>query len=263
MNEFSPFETLQRLFRNWWLIAACGILGGLLGWLSTRLLPTVYEATAVLVVRVDEMQLTNDLRQEYLTPADKEGVLKPVVNLILSTDILNEVVGVARLQSIDLGFQEARRDFNLHRINTNWMLMVRHHDPRTASLLANLWTETAEQAVQEAYQHAVAVYNLELGYHAVSLCFSNRDFQAANECAGTDFANMDGLVTFQQSVAEQIEAENAKALGLDHTLRFEFATPADIPVEPVRYQAGMLIFAGMGIGLVIGFIVAQIRPRIR
>jgi len=261
MNDFSPYEALQRAFRTWWLIAVLGILGGLLGWASIILLMPVYEATAVYVVRLDEVQLANDLKQEGIMPVDRDGVLKPTANLVLSNDVLNEVVDAAGQQSIELDIREAYRSFSLQRINTTWLLTVRHTDPQLAANLANLWAGIAVQAIQDAYQHADTAYNLELGYHAVSLCFSEYDFRAANHCAGTDFADMDELVAFQQSTMEQIKAENALARGLDHTLRFEFATPADVPFEPVRDQGGLLIAAGLGIGLVLGFLFTQVKFR--
>jgi uncharacterized protein involved in exopolysaccharide biosynthesis len=52
-QEFSPRESLERIFARWWIVVAMAILGGVVGWAFHFFHPPVYEATAVLTVTMD------------------------------------------------------------------------------------------------------------------------------------------------------------------------------------------------------------------
>ena len=57
MNDLSPYESFERILRRWWVVAACMVIGGMLGWGLSFLLRPIYEARANYLVQIDTEQL--------------------------------------------------------------------------------------------------------------------------------------------------------------------------------------------------------------
>jgi hypothetical protein len=251
MKEFSPLEMLERLIKNWWLIALLAVGGGLLGWLSSTILPQTFEARAEFYVSLDEAQLAYELKTEELTLLMKEDVLGPLEDFFFSEDVLNSVALAARDLDDDLGIQNFRRDFSLYRIHTSWFLVARYADSQIAIDLVNLWAESADQFLQEAIAHAIDANDLELQLNLILQCFNENDFQDANPCAGTSFGDQEMLDAHLVDLYQMIETERDASMGLHHTLDIEFTTPAN-SAELILYPRGWLILAGVFIGSVVG-----------
>ena len=53
MKEFYALDEFSRLFRYWWLIAICMLLGGVAAFLFHKANPPLYEATATIMATID------------------------------------------------------------------------------------------------------------------------------------------------------------------------------------------------------------------
>ena len=258
MKDFSPLQALERAFRTWWLWVLLAFLGGLLGLLTSHLLPPLYEAHAEFYVSLDEAQLADELRTEELTLLMKEDVLGPVEETFFSENVLSSVDAAAQAQQIDIDIETIRKDFSLYRVHTTWFLVVQNNDPQSSVELANLWAESADQFLQGALVHAVEANSLELLINSVSRCFEELNFQEANQCAATSFAGPEDLQVYIQDASERLEAERDASFGVHHTLDYEYAASA-ISSDLVRYPRGWLCLSGMLVGFIIGIAISQVR----
>ncbi len=143
MREFDPIEHFQDYLRHWWLILAAALLGGLVGFLFSRMRPPLYEAAATFMVQVDVKYLTeteNDLYYVDMALASVEGALT-------SNEVLNHVSQeITRLGQQTPGW-ELLPNTTIERRHAYWDLRLRHPDPAFAQRLVNLWAEAGYQAM--------------------------------------------------------------------------------------------------------------------
>jgi uncharacterized protein involved in exopolysaccharide biosynthesis len=152
MQEFDPIEHFQYSLRHWWLILAAALLGGVVGFLFSRMHPPMYEAVATFMVQVDVKYLTeteNDLYYVDMALASTEGAL--VSNAVLDAVYLE----IARLGQPAPGW-ELLPNTTIERRHAYWELRVRHPDPAFAQAVVNMWSARGYQAMLERQAQGLA-----------------------------------------------------------------------------------------------------------
>jgi hypothetical protein len=243
MNDLSPLEMLKRTLQRWWMLVALMVLGGAAGWVFSLLQPPVYESTTVYQVNLDEQQLVDR---------------KLVASMFNDPTVLSDMVTTANSQNIPLEQKDFNADdFSLDRRGAEWFVTVRSTDPARAAHLADLWLGGVDAALQEVRAHSFQVYSLRLQYDSLSKCFAEMDFQQANQCAGTSFADPAALDAWLNGLEAQIASEQVAARGIDTAVMFVIISPANLPSHPVLYSVSLLIIAGSLIGLLAGIVLVQ------
>jgi hypothetical protein len=251
MDQPALIDLLQRILRRWWLVATCMLAGGLLAFGFTRLQPPVYEASSIFSVSLDANQYKLDQGEQKLTDAKKQALLSAAQDVFFSEAVLDATIRAARQQGISLGREQLEDDLNVQRIESRWLILARARGPQTAAELANLWSQAAWEALQEASRHAVSMRSLELVISTLNACFDGRPLPEANACAGTHFSAASELEGYIAATQSQVELERQASQGVDANLEIEWTKSARPPKEPVRYQSGILIISGMLIGLLV------------
>jgi hypothetical protein len=262
MNDLSPLEMFKRTLQRWWMLVALMVLGGAAGWVFSLLQPPVYESTTVYQVNLDEQQLVDRklvaAEQLPLEFADQNVYLSPVASMFNDPTVLSDMVTTANSQNIPLEQKDFNADdFSLDRRGAEWFVTVRSTDPARAAHLADLWLGGVDAALQEVRAHSFQVYSLRLQYDSLSKCFAEMDFQQANQCAGTSFADPAALDTWLNGLETQIASEQVAARGIDTAVMFVIISPANLPSHPVLYSVSLLIIAGSLIGLLAGIVLVQ------
>lgn len=141
MNEISPLDEFSRLFRYWWLIAICMLLGGLAAYGFHLTNPPLFEAKATIVatidlgtfpfkgVRVDLIQYNEDMALGNI-----EGVLR-------SASVTQSLFDAAQAEGISLDAATLDRDSTIERKLDIWEVRFRNPDPVIAQSVANLWMD--------------------------------------------------------------------------------------------------------------------------
>lgn len=257
MKELSPFEAFERVLRFWWVVALLAILGGGVGRLVSALRPPLYEAAAMVSVKV---RVPDEL-VETIPYAEVNEIHRAVANELLSDRAWAALQSAAAARGWAL--PAARFDdrvFTLERLRSDWKLMVRDPDPQRAADLANLWVETAWPLVEEAYEHALAAERLRLERASVGACFENHDFAGGNACAGLSLRDPQELQAYLAQLDRAYQAELQASGRFSPWLSLALSTPAAPPAVPVRRLTGQLVFAGMALGLLAGLLVVQFLP---
>jgi uncharacterized protein involved in exopolysaccharide biosynthesis len=252
-HEITPLEQFSLLVRRWWLIALLTVLGSCLGWGFHILRPPLYEAVATfsVVINFPETAPLNELQQDQaiglfkaqLTATDVVEKVRPFVaarGLSPEALVLNQRVFTERRQSqIDL--------------------IVRHEDPAVAAEIANLWAETAEIVVTEAYTHALQAHTLWQYQNSLQQCLQLPP-AAGNLCT---YGNLDALEARLQAIDSKRQSELLASRGLLPTLIFGFSQRADVPQKPEVYRASAFLLGGALLGGVLGVVFALLPVRTR
>jgi hypothetical protein len=258
MNDLDPRTIFERLLRFWWAISLGMILGGVAGWVFSRIHQPIYEATAYYQVTMDEKALVNRLGLDPQTDVDfllVNPYLTPAADLFYSTDIREPVIASLEAEGIHLLPADFNtRNFILDRRGSVWFVTARSSDPDRAVKMADIWLQTTDGLLREFQAHAVQLQVLKLQNSLVERCFTDFSFSEANQCAGTTFASLPEMNVFLGVLQEQIAVEDAGSRGIDPLLSFVIDRPAVATASPMLYARSNLMVAGGLVGLLIAVV---------
>jgi hypothetical protein len=258
MNDISPRDLLDRLFRRWPLIALAVILGGLAGWLASYALPPIYEAHTEIYIDLDSGLWNQEDHPGNPVEIALANSIRPITSVLYSDETISDLLAAAQEENIPLDKGTVLNTFTIQRINMTWLLNVRSNNPQYAARLADLWLQAALPIHQTAHGHAVTAFALTVQRDALFACFTEAALSAGNACAGTSFASLANLQPALAKLDAQIAVEKDASLGLDPALNILPGAPATVPVEPVHDRRAWLALAGTVIGLILGITVSQI-----
>jgi hypothetical protein len=232
------------MLRYWWLIIFFMFGGALIGWLSLGYRTPLYQSQAVITVSIDFTQTGE------LTDIEQDLILVAAGDVIKSTQVIEAVVSAAEEWGIDVsisGFNESR---HLERAYGRWLLILRHRDAETASSLANIWAETAYDAIGDAYEHALIADGLQNYQDTLSSCLEQATAEM-NDSICSDLS-LDEMQAEIERTSKVIREEREASLGILPATTFAFTEQAETPDKVILYVSNTLIF----FGAVIGFILA-------
>ncbi len=245
-TEFSPRDELDRILRQWWLIALFTIWGGLVGWLIFQTRTPVYEAEAVFTISIDFTQTGE------LTQFEEDHAVSGILTILYSTPVLDQVLVEAHNQGIPVDLPGLLSQSSFERKQSRWMLRVRDRDPQRAATLANLWADATLTALQEAHRNALTAQARQAYLVFLQGCLAPATPGTGTEgvaCSELDPAELPEEI---DQTARELQQELADSQGIFPALVFDLAQRAHIPTEPVRYGLNSMIFAGAMIGFLLG-----------
>jgi len=142
-DTLDPKLSLQNILHNWWKIVLIAYLFSLVGLVASYLLPTKYQAEAVLSATIDFTEIN------YENLVDDKG--KPVEFSQYDEDLALAVVERFMIQDIDAAFAYAQtldpsltlskfeRDSQIARDFAKWFVRYRHANPEVAQQVVNYW----------------------------------------------------------------------------------------------------------------------------
>ena len=138
LQEFSPKDELLRLLRMWWVLAACMILGGLVGFAIHRVKPPVYQAKATLYSFIDYQKVTDVRLSEY----DEDVTINTVQSVMLSNLVIGKVLETAGNVDIPIDYTTFMDQMSIYRSLTNYEIFYRDRNPQVAQTVVNIWAQT-------------------------------------------------------------------------------------------------------------------------
>ncbi|MBI9046088.1 MAG: hypothetical protein JEZ06_16470 [Anaerolineaceae bacterium] len=240
MNEISPLEMLKTSFRNWWIVTLFMLIGAMAGLLFHLTRGALYETRAVITVSIDFT------RTGFMTDIEEDTAIVVVGDVIKSTEVINQVIASASEKGIVYSEIEFREISFMDRQSESWFLRVRHPDPQTASLLANLWAEKAAAALDDALLHALNAETLIRSLDDLSDCMVNVALMPAHpDC------NLDNLENIQKALEETGRAAQEELLASKGILPASVHTwteEAPLPVNKAAFGRNTMIFFGATAG---------------
>ncbi|NIM95450.1 MAG: hypothetical protein GTO18_17270 [Anaerolineales bacterium] len=250
---FSQNDLLERFLKRWYWPVGLGILGALVAFIFSLIVPPRYESAAILAVNIDYG------RTEPLELVVEDRALDRVWALVTSDETLEEVT--ERLvevygESEDWGSVDAlRKHIRLDGRLSRWELYGIHQNPELAASIANTWLEVTLSRLDEAMEHAwkaVAIQGAKFDVTCVNLLYG-QPAEAQWNCIAT------GPDTPPEAI-EELKAEIIASKGILPILSYEPIQQAVYPTQPVLWPRGLLIVAGALAGFIVGVVAALSLP---
>lgn len=252
IDSFSPLQTLQDAIRYWWFILLLMVLGGALGWLFHRSNPPVYESVARFSASIDFTSTGNMTQYE-------EDVAYSAIGTLLDSDaVATRVLARAQEEGFKISGEELRKMAYIDRKVADWEVRVRSTDSYAAARLASLWLEEGDDALREAYQHALQAVQLQKHLAALEGCLEYLPTLGATQ----PYCQQADLISLQQAVQEAgaaLSEERLASKGLFAGLLIGPSQMEGVLNEPVLFNRNLVVLAGVLIGLLLGFALMQAR----
>ncbi len=145
-------ETMNNLFRRWWLIAVFAIVCGLLSLAFSALKPPKYEAEAIFSASIDYRDINfENLVDETESPLtfsqyDIDMALSAVQTVLLQ--VRDEAFTYAQTLDPSLEAETFENNMLIERQHGLWYLRYRHEDAQTAQSIVNYWAELGIDAMK-------------------------------------------------------------------------------------------------------------------
>ena len=145
-------ETMNNLFRHWWIIALCAIVFGLLGLAFTMVKPPKYEAEVIFSAGIDYRDINfENLVDETESPLtfsqyDIDMALSAVQTALLQ--VRNEAFEYAKTLDPSLTGETFVDNSLVERRLGLWYLRYRHEDPEIAQTVINHWADLGLAAIK-------------------------------------------------------------------------------------------------------------------
>lgn len=242
MQGQSAADLFEKVLSRWWLLALLTVLGGLGGWVVSFGRTPIYEARTSIEVIITDARLGEN-RIERLMKNAISIVSPRSMSPALIQDIEEDCPG------------SSTADMQLEHRLLVLDLVVHCSNPQGAADLANAWAEAAGAALTEAYDHSLVLEELTLHLEALKDCLHN-----PSKAPCSDYTDLEALRQEIQSLEEDISIERAASQGMRPEFSFRIESRADVPSKPEADGRGVLILAGVVIGVSIGLLVVSSSP---
>jgi len=178
MNTINMREEILRITHRWYLILIFVLLGALVGWGCSRILPSPHRATLDLYVGLNAYRSPFDSHAVELTGQTfrlvddyKNWQMEQLDELVRSDAYLDEVI--TRLSAEGFAWDGTLQDFRknsdvLWRNAGVWHLVVDAQDPELAAKAVEIWGDVILENVKAAIEHARQVVALDVQMTSIS-----------------------------------------------------------------------------------------------
>lgn len=153
-DEMDPVITFNNLLRGWWKIVLLAVIGGVVGWVVSFLMPPTYQAEATFHASLDFTQINfENMVGEYghpliFTQFDEDIALQVVERVLLAER--QAALQYARTLDPTLDGKTFWDNMQIQRYLGRWQLRYRHEDPEIAQAIVNYWASIGMDALLEA-----------------------------------------------------------------------------------------------------------------
>jgi uncharacterized protein involved in exopolysaccharide biosynthesis len=243
-QEFSPYNSVMRVFRYWWVVVALMVAGGVCGFVFHLFLPPVYEAQAYIAINLD-------YPKRQLTQVEEDHAFNAASGIINSDSVMSLVIADAKEKGYSINPSLFRRDFYLEGRQSVWELHVRDRDPNASAVLTNIWAQEATAALNTALTHALQADQVQAKINSLENCLPGALPQTGSIPLNCQEISQDAIKSMLQEQTAALVNEKNMSFGILSIMTFGLTNLASVPENPVLYGQGGLVLAGALIGLVI------------
>lgn len=245
MDDFVPSELLKRIFHRWWLLVLLTVAGGVIGIITSQLQEPIYESQASITTSID-FAYANRLNED-----EEDYLILTIGDVIDSSNVFDLVKQQAAEMDITLSDEDITTRFSKARQGYRWELTVRDSNPETAQALAQLWVETADQALAEFRERSLDALKYQSAALALQNCFS----QIVVLEPASAYCSLNNLSEIRDDLEEnstQVEIDSLPNSILLSKISSEITDNAYLPTSPTVFKRNIMALAGCLCGLLIG-----------
>jgi len=274
MQTWSFRDEILRMTRQWYVVLAFIIVGGLLGYGGTYLFPAPCRVTADLyvgidVIRVGEMAHVIPLAEHEPLNLDdyKNWQLKQVADVVSSEKVLAKTLESLRARDaywnqLEIADLKALLDIYWYDAGT-WQLEAIHPQAKYAAQAAEIWRNTGYAYIEELLVFAERATALDAELQSSNTSIGIVEERIASLEEGTVLeeaqAELSVLTAKREEILEEYHQAQDDSLGLSANLYLEPST-GHSQCERVR-STGTVTLASGAIGFLAWVLVAFLRAR--
>ena len=243
-QEFSLYDSVERVLTRWWMMVILMIIGGLAGWVLHLFNPPIYEASAVITINMD-------FDERQLTQYEEDYAFTAAGAIITSSNVLNPVIADAQSKGYALDPTKIADRFYLERKQSVWELRVRDPDPQVAADLANSWAQSANYRLTAVLGHAVQAEQLQVQVDDLKNCLAGASAQAAPTKLDCKALSQEQVQSMLHDVGAELVKQKNASLGIISIMSFSLTDLAGVPGSPAEDGQAGLVLAGAFIGFIV------------
>ncbi len=207
-QEFSPKDEMVRMLRMWWVLAACMILGGLVGYAIHRVEPPVYQAKATVFSYIDYQKVTDVRLSEY----DEDVTINTLQSVMQSNLVVGRVLEECGKAGIPVDYTTFMHQMSIFRSLTNFELFYRDRDPGVAQTVVNIWAQTGLSIFKELQDAGAVPLYLTVGLQNLSERPQKPSYSQTNSyvLSGTVLGLIAGLLITSSPLSRKRKLESGK-----------------------------------------------------
>ncbi len=274
MQTWSFRDEVLRMTRQWYVVLAFIVVGGLLGYGATYLFPAPYRVTADLyvgidVIRVGEMEhIIPQASKEQLNLDDyKNWQMKQVADIISSEKVVTKTLDALQEQDeywkqIEVADLKALMDIYWYDAGV-WRLEVVHPQVEYAAQAVEAWREAGQARIEELLVCAEHATNLDAELQSLNISIGIVEEKIASLEAGSELeeaqAELSVLTAKREEILEEYHQAQDDSYGLSSNIYLE---PSFAATQSGRVRStGTVTLAAGGIGFLVWVLMVFLRAR--
>lgn len=245
MDTWILKDQLMRFLQKWYLVFLFIVIGGLIGYLFSYLIPPSYQAVANLYIGID-VERVNEM--EYIIPLAKteplnlddykNWQLKQVADISISEKVLNKTFSsISLLENMgNIGYEDMIKNLELYWYDTGtWQFKTVNRDQEIAKVIAETWLNTAHGVLSELLEYSDEVAELDAEILSINseigeLKFENTGFEFFLE----DISEINDQLSdsdISDQAAEEIIQDASGVLDAQEFTDIDFSFLSDQPIN--------------------------------
>ena len=249
--EFSPVEVFTRALRLWWLVVLFTIIGGGLGYLIHGFLPPVFSSRTIITTSINFSQTGN------LTDERQDQAINAAGDVILSSAVEEAVISQALENGIAIDSATFQANRFSDRLAYDWIIGVESEDPKTATLLTNIWGEMATNVLNDDLTHALKAEALSKMLDNLEACLEEVSVTAPSSATCQNMGINEILQVIDQT-SSVLSQEVANSHAIIPSMSFSWGGKEVVPASPTYRNRNFMVLSGLLIGFLAGVLVTQI-----
>lgn len=243
LDKITLSSISSKAIQFWWLLVIAGTLGGLFGFLASRMiLPPIYSAASEISVQINFTEVG------HLTQYEQDQLYSHLIAFVRSDALLKKVVDLS--SPSEFSFEDYRSSCKVERQLSQIIFRCQNQKAQLATEMANYLQSAAYTALKEALGHAERYQQLTKRVQQLETCVERSAMGLATgyTCPITDH--------MLEELSSKVEGEKIASSGIIPGFTILPGASAEIPGEPIRHQTNLLVISGALIGLIIAFILS-------
>jgi len=252
MKESKQIDFLQflsNITKNWLVLIAGFVIGGLIGYLISMMLPPVYEASTEFLVTI------NYSETGALSDAQEDRAMRDVGLLFLSEEVVTNTISELENRNINLDKKTFLDNAYSEREGSLWRIRYRSKNKESIKQVLETWSSAADQVFMDSLQHALILKSeYDLLDSLINCIQTTNDNFIYEEICGFD--NIQQINNEIEKLSEKIQTEKELSRGLFAFLSITKNESIVTGDTPIRFNRNVLVFCSSMIGFLFSAILS-------
>lgn len=249
---FTPAVFMTDRPNSWMIVFICMMAGALLGYLFGQFEKPLYQAEARVNLNLEIVEDAN------INEVMMDSQIDHISELAYHQDVINDLISLRQTKGSTISLDYLKKYASIERQLMTTVIKVCSEDAVLASEIATEWAEALTNRIKEAYPHALLVSEAKAVLTAIEDCSGD---PVKGELPFCQTLTLEDVKKLEREANSIILKESPLAMGLTKDLNIVGFQPSGIPNQPIRNSTGLFILFGTLVGLAVGFILCEFRPR--